>query len=1255
MADDPSPLSVSSPPEDYIAAKQRLKDTLKEHGCDDSMAILFLLEKSNKKGQKNHNRGGGGGGGGGVGLLDTVTAGDSRIADGTCDASSSPPPSMDGNKIHNLFAATTETTAKSLFSNGANCVLNVSKDKINSFTEFPSQKFKSNNVFRKFGFSPSESLLICCSRMFSKRQMQHFYRQGLYIISAFASEMDMTPIALICIHGWVVTRKKHHADVSYRKTWDALEECYHSDKILSYARASALMDRIIKILNSDSLFPTMQPLPLAPNVEPNPSSESQTAGPPPKKLRSTPSTPPKTLSLSDIVPPLSDGCPKILCLGMTYPDLDYVENVMRKRGKSLPEYVGVSICSDLTDPTCVFVSFVSKCVGKKVINEADGRDLARCGTMELLHSVQACTVSTVHQQGPPYSPNRHLNHDFNNRGFVESLRKQFGPEVKFKQVNLDYYWSPAGALARSHWRPPFFERTLPNLAELLEDPTVSNNDCASDIETGVIFLPATLDVMKNLIKYSGALKKHYVFSFVHQTVASTVSALWSGTERIPSATMRQAFGKDPDLQHQQYSSISLSVPDSQLDFPNYDRRLKDLLVSLLDSLGPHRDMLRLIRLKKRTKDDVLPDGILSIFQHIAHPDTSPLPYSPYAPPNLPPVEDIQTDSDLIIPCALKVGEVDGEVDEDDVDMFDVDDLTAPVSASADAPKHRKSKVTNTHYRVLQIASATNLLNRYLQSFQLSFLCVKYIFGQLIPHRVNRDDSYVMYLWAAIFGGCKTRREMLEGVKSLFLFCPTWRSITIDQKPTLIKWMTGDPTQIRSLAESATKPMTMDTYKSLVMKDLLDSFQRSSPNPERRIPERNYLVCRYVSLMLVEKMDKRRDAVKPQQSFSALTSYRNPGKSSQRRTEPVIPIPKAVSDSLVKSFFSPDDYCNIYNDDDCGGAPHVGQSDVGPLDDGPHVAEPGLVDRVCVGPDSAPPDLPPPSKHVPILPHPANKIRPHLTKLKIATVKEMGKVHDRFVIDLPDLEIQLYHQPMEVYHAINLHDIQHVYENNGVTPPVPTPPTKAVVTIHRLQSHFLCKTLPQLAVTRPKSCIFDECFDYEHVFKSSPPTIFNFVIRNGKSDSSRSNGGYRLDFGCGGQGMQSCWDGTFKPDQLYGMKVFDNDSHGPHFLHFVGKIGDCCSAASDRICQNLRLDHHLNQKRMDDYASSLRDRLFAKMFFFEQVTVQLLNLSRGDTGVRHPDSKNDPRSSYNRVVVWVSITITAFPVTATYPILCYPIP
>jgi hypothetical protein len=135
--------------------------------------------------------------------------------------------------------------------------------------------------------------------------------------------------------------------------------------------------------------------------------------------------------------------PKILCLGMSYPD---VIGQMNHEGYN----TGILIH---TKPG---VLQAVECVRRNILTEMDGRDLARCLAMEQKLKVEAYTVSQ--ELGSVYLKSKHLHGNFNRASFVKAIRNAFGEDIRFRQIVLDYFWIPQGTCN------VLFKRFHPSLA-----------------------------------------------------------------------------------------------------------------------------------------------------------------------------------------------------------------------------------------------------------------------------------------------------------------------------------------------------------------------------------------------------------------------------------------------------------------------------------------------------------------------------------------------------------------------------------------------------------------------------------------------------------------------------------------------------------------------------------------------------------------------------------------------------------------------
>jgi hypothetical protein len=223
-------------------------------------------------------------------------------------------------------------------------------------------------------------------------------------------------------------------------------------------------------------------------------------------------------------------------------------------------------------------------VKRKSLNEIDGRDLARCRAMELLHKVDAYTVSL--ETGGVYNSSRHYHADFNARGFVRSLDDAFD-SVVFHQIILDYFWSPGGEWAAKHWKPAFFCETLPDFVKLgmLE----FSENAPESLGYGV-YIPFGFNCLKEIIVGLPILSKYYEISFVHKTSLHE-HALWSGTTKIDPEDMR-ILGKEIG-QEEFYCTLSFHHAREAMDD---SRVLKDTIKKVMMKINDIGNV-RMIRLQ----------------------------------------------------------------------------------------------------------------------------------------------------------------------------------------------------------------------------------------------------------------------------------------------------------------------------------------------------------------------------------------------------------------------------------------------------------------------------------------------------------------------------------------------------------------------------------------------------------------------------------------------------------------------------------
>jgi hypothetical protein len=128
--------------------------------------------------------------------------------------------------------------------------------------------------------------------------------------------------------------------------------------------------------------------------------------------------------------------------------------------------------------------------------------------MERMATLQCFSVST--QQSDKEEPNtkfkesRHLEHDFNQRKFVDTFKETF-PTTWFNFVCLDYFYCPIG-WQRYHLKPLFFNRTL---MELVSKGVLKKK--------GTVFLPFTSHMFREiLVAMKDSLSEYFMVSYLEK-------------------------------------------------------------------------------------------------------------------------------------------------------------------------------------------------------------------------------------------------------------------------------------------------------------------------------------------------------------------------------------------------------------------------------------------------------------------------------------------------------------------------------------------------------------------------------------------------------------------------------------------------------------------------------------------------------------------------------------------------------------------
>ena len=443
-----------------------------------------------------------------------------------------------------------------------------------------------------------------------------------------------------------------------------------------------------------------------------------------------------------------------------------------------------------------------------------------------------------------------------------------------------------------------------------------------------------------------------------------------------------------------------------------------------------------------------------------------------------------------------------------------------------------------------------------------------------------------------------------GIQDLLMVCKDEKAI-LEKQRMLVAWIKDDPSAILTKARLENTATPLAEYLRDLEGLLRSSFTRSCLLPEERTIHRQRVILRYVVYMQLRMMDAN---CKSQRS--PLQAYRNPDTaveaSRKKRLQdgfargPPNAVEEVLNSSL--SFFSEDDRSRV------------------------RIFTTALVPS----PLPAIPALPVLEKE---LQEPTNG--PYVS-LSVASLEQTRSVSHRFVLRLPFYGVLLYHHhPMEVYMAWGLHKIRHVYENLG--PLDHWPPRFNDLTSGKLIMSDTCgveKCPSTFIAARPGSSIYDSSYPPE-VFQLPIKVLFEFVVRHGKADATRSSG-WRLDLSNAGQAFeeQTEVDRFSRPKILCGDSIFLADADGPLVRAVLGRLVDGVSRSAQLMCHEMRMPHSLNARRYNEYALKLQEFLFAKLSFFESITVQLLNLSKGDHGEEHVDVMNDHRSSYDGTAVKV---------------------
>lgn len=428
-------------------------------------------------------------------------------------------------------------------------------------------------------------------------------------------------------------------------------------------------------------------------------------------------------------------------------------------------------------------------------------------------------------------------------------------------------------------------------------------------------------------------------------------------------------------------------------------------------------------------------------------------------------------------------------------------------------------------------------------------------------------------------------SVITGIQDLLMVCKNER--TIGEKRELLRsWVSGDPTSILKKAKRMNTATPLSEYLEDLGSLIKSKFKRGC-SPENRSLERERVIVRYVVYVQLQMMDRFPSKKSP------LVSHRNQETpievSVRQRTDD--PVQHGPSTTVVRQLQTATSFLKTHPEQ----LPTPTATTTGPL------------------------------LAAPVLPNPTPEDTDWSTA-KVASLHETRKYNHCLILRAPYCDIHLYHHPVEVYIAWRLHETRHVYENLGLASSSLPPPQHQGSSVFIISDEGATERYPQtFMVARPGSSIFDESFP-STVYAIPIGKLLAFIVRHGKADSSRSNG-HRLDISNGGQAQDVDAD-EFRPKTLCGDKVFLLHEDGELVRAVIGMYVDGICRAIKRMCRDMGMPHCLNHKRFLEYGDKMRAFLFAKESFVESITLQLLDITAGETGVEHEDISNDPRASYD---------------------------
>lgn len=457
--------------------------------------------------------------------------------------------------------------------------------------------------------------------------------------------------------------------------------------------------------------------------------------------------------------------------------------------------------------------------------------------------------------------------------------------------------------------------------------------------------------------------------------------------------------------------------------------------------------------------------------------------------------------------------------------------------------------------------------------------------------------------------------MIPGIQDILMVCKNEQAIS-EKKQLLLSWINGDPSTVLKQAKRLNTATPFADYLQDLNHIIKSKFQRGC-RPETRTLERERVIVRYVVYVNLQIMDRSTFSKK-----SPLVSHRNretlvEASARERREDATDRGPSA---GVVAQLQSATSFFDVH-------------------------------DRVRLGATAPQPSNPLP----PITPHPTTPItttptssKPDWSVLRVATLEETRRIRHRLVLHSPFCNIHLHHHPMEIYMAWRLHSTSHVYENLGAES-TPAPLAISGGSTFVISDNGSMERFPHsLIVARPGSTIYDEAFPATR-FQLPITKLLDFLVRRGRSDPTRSDG-YRIELSNAGLAQDES-SASFRPKDICGADVFLDDPDGPLVRAILGLICDGLTVASKSLCREMGMPRAMNHRRYTEYALKLQSFVYGSVSDTESITVQLLDLTAGDTGKKHYDILNDPRTSYDSTIAKVMFFIDGRGHLLSLKILC----